>query len=160
MTNPILNELTSLGIHFQAIEHEPAFTVSQAEEHWTQLQGTACKNLFLRNKKGDKHYLIVLQANTSFDIKRWQNQFENERMSFGSEQRLSTYLKVEAGSLSPLSIINDDTNTVELHFEKSLLEAHHLIIHPNVNTISISIATTDLLQYIQGKAKRYKPLVY
>lgn len=154
--NQILDELSSLNIPYKAIQHAPAYTVAQAEEHWSELTGTPCKNLFLRNKKGDKHYLIVVHANTTFDIKKWQLQFENERMSFASEQRLSTHLKVEAGSLSPLSVLNDTQNAVELHIDKVLIEAEEVIIHPNINTISFSISTTDLLRYLETKGKSYK----
>ena len=60
--------LSQLGVTFQRFEHPPVFTVEQALEHWAGIDATHCKNLFLRNKKGDRHYLVVAEHSTPIDI--------------------------------------------------------------------------------------------
>src|SRR4030042_824850 len=55
----ILETLDKLGIAYVRHEHPPVATVEEAEKHWSGLKGTHCKNLFLRNSKGNRHYLVI-----------------------------------------------------------------------------------------------------
>ena len=47
----IYKVLESLGISYVRHEHPPVYTVDQAEQHWGNIKGVHCKNIFLRNKK-------------------------------------------------------------------------------------------------------------
>ena len=69
MERRVLDLLDSLGITYSRIEHPPVFTVDQARAHWRDLDGAHCKNLFLRNKKGSRHYLVILEETKSADLK-------------------------------------------------------------------------------------------
>ncbi|MDH4271670.1 MAG: prolyl-tRNA synthetase associated domain-containing protein, partial [Candidatus Aminicenantes bacterium] len=62
--------LNGLGIPYTRHEHPPVFTVEQAEQHWTNITGAHCKNLFLRNKKGNRHYLVILLTSKQADLKQ------------------------------------------------------------------------------------------
>jgi Ala-tRNA(Pro) deacylase len=57
---PIYETLSALGIQYEVFEHPPVFTAEEAALHWAAIPGAAVKNLFLRNKKGDRHYLVIL----------------------------------------------------------------------------------------------------
>ncbi len=57
----VLDHLTGLGISFSRFTHPPVFTVEEAERYWADIPATHCKNLFLRNAKGTRHYLVVLE---------------------------------------------------------------------------------------------------
>ena len=52
----------ALGIAFTRFTHPPVFTVEEAERYWADIPAAHCKNLFLRNAKGTRHYLVVLGA--------------------------------------------------------------------------------------------------
>ncbi len=52
--------LKALDIAFTRVGHPPVYTVEEARFHWRDLEGTHCKNLFLRNKKGNRHFLVIL----------------------------------------------------------------------------------------------------
>ena len=52
--------LAQLGIAFERHAHPPVATVEEAVQHWADIDATHCKNLFLRNQKGNRHYLVVL----------------------------------------------------------------------------------------------------
>ena len=54
--------LEELGIAQRTVEHPPVFTVEQAKALRGDLPGHHVKNLFLRNQKGNRHYLVVLIA--------------------------------------------------------------------------------------------------
>ena len=54
--------LRELGIAFTRHEHPPVATVEAAERYWAGIDATHCKNLFLRDQKGTRHYLVILVA--------------------------------------------------------------------------------------------------
>src|SRR5471032_15948 len=88
------------------IPHAPVFTVEQAKAHRGVLPGHHIKNLFLRNKK-EEMWLVVALEDRSLDLKRLGETLGAGRLSFGSAERLRTYLGVEPGSVTPFSVIND-----------------------------------------------------
>ena len=100
--------LNSLEIKYDRYEHKPVFTVNEAKELDILIPGGKCKNLFLRNEKGDIHYLVILDENKRVDLKLLAKQIGTKRVSFASEERLYKYLKLTPGSVTPFGIINDD----------------------------------------------------
>jgi len=64
---PVYAALDALGIAYQRFEHPPVFTSEEADIHWRDLPGVPCKNLFLRNKKGNHHYLVILEISKKAD---------------------------------------------------------------------------------------------
>src|SRR6185295_18025094 len=84
--------LAALAIPYTRHEHPPVATVEEAEQHWTGIDATHCKNLFLRNQKGDRHYLVVLTHSKKADLKAVAEQIGDGKLSFGSPERLMTHL--------------------------------------------------------------------
>lgn len=56
----IYHILNKLKIPFEKHEHPAVFTVEDAAHYDRGFAAGASKNLFLRNKKGDKHFRNVL----------------------------------------------------------------------------------------------------
>ena len=94
--------LDALGIRYERHEHPPVFTSEEAAEHWGNIRGTPCKNLFLRNKKGNRHYLVVLEISKQADLKHIARLVSDDRLSFGSPERLMAELGLTPGSVTPL----------------------------------------------------------
>jgi ABC-type oligopeptide transport system substrate-binding subunit len=65
-----LRVLDTLGIPYTLHEHPPVFTVEEAEQYWADIHAAHCKNLFLRNQKGTRHYLVVLDHRKQADLKK------------------------------------------------------------------------------------------
>lgn len=65
MTNEerVYSFLDKLGIKYTVKQHPPVYTVDEAEKYWSDIPGTHCKNLFLRDQKDKKHYLVVMMYN-------------------------------------------------------------------------------------------------
>ena len=94
----VYDALDALGLVYTRHEHPPVFTVEEAERHWSGIDATHCKNLFLRNKKGTAHYLVVVERSTPVDIRKLTASLGEDRLSFASPERLATHLGLTAGA--------------------------------------------------------------
>src|SRR5947208_6116333 len=111
--------LDQLGIAYRTVEHPPVFTVEEAKALRGNLPGHHIKNLFLRNKK-EEMWLVVALEDRTIDLKRLGEVLGAGRLSFGSPERLRTYLGVEPGSVTPFAVINDTAHRVSLVLDRAL----------------------------------------
>lgn len=144
----VLEMLDELGIEVQRFEHPPVFTVEQANRHRGDIPGGRTKNLFLRNKKGRRHYLVVTDAEKTIDLKSLKEQVGESALSFASPERLQKYLGLTPGSVSPFGIINDVNDEVTVLLDRDLLRHDALGFHPNVNTATLVIPTQDFQRFL------------
>ena len=63
--------LDALGIAYERYDHPPVFTGEDAAQHWAAIPARGVKNLFLRNKKGNRHYLVILPIEKEADLRRF-----------------------------------------------------------------------------------------
>ncbi len=140
--------LAGLGIAYDRHEHPPVFTVEQAELHWAGISGAHCKNLFLRNKKGNHHYLVILLGSKKADLRRLEKELDEDRLSFGSAERLLRCLGLEAGSVSPFGLINDREKEVRVVIDEDLKTYDRVNFHPNVNTATIGLSFKDFERFL------------
>ncbi len=104
---PVYARLSALGIAFVRYEHAAAATVQEAEEHWAGIDAMHFKNLFVRNQKGTRHYLLIVRHSKRADLRAIADQIGDGKLSFGSPERLMTHLGVTPGSVSPFGLIHD-----------------------------------------------------
>lgn len=147
----VLEELDGLGIPYVRHEHPPVATVEEAEKHWADLRGTHCKNLFLRNYKGNRHYLVIAPVTRGIDLRRLNTALGEDRLSFASPERLRRWLGVEPGSVSPFGLVNDDTHHVRVVCDEALRSSAALGFHPNVNTATLEIALADFEKFLASR---------
>ncbi|HKI98460.1 MAG TPA: prolyl-tRNA synthetase associated domain-containing protein [bacterium] len=148
MTEPLYRLLEELGIRYTVTEHEAAFTVEQADPLYGHLPGAHSKNLFLRNKRGTQHYLVVVQSHRQVDIRALKAQLGEATLSFASPERLQRYLGLTPGSVSPFGLINDHERAVRVILDKSLLDFDTLNFHPNRNTATLSLSSADFQRFL------------
>jgi Ala-tRNA(Pro) deacylase len=148
---PIYAALKALAIEYRLFEHPPVHTGDEAAIHWQAIQGTAVKNLFLRNKKGDRHYLVILGIEKQADLRQLVKVIGDDRLSFGSPERLQKYLGVTPGSVSPLGLIHDNQRAVRVIVDSDLRTVDHLIFHPNDNTASLTISGADFVRFLENR---------
>jgi Ala-tRNA(Pro) deacylase len=149
--------LKNLNIPYIRHEHPPVFTVDQASKYWGTIQGTHCKNLFLRNKKGNHHYLVILEHSKEANLKALAKQLSEDRLSFASAERLMCYLGLETGAVSPFGLINDSKKEVMIVMDQDLKRAERINFHPNVNTATLTISFLDFEKFLAwtGNSVRY-----
>jgi Ala-tRNA(Pro) deacylase len=144
----VYETLNKLDISYIRHEHPPVFTVEEAEQHWENITGAHCKNLFLRNKKGNRHYLVVLDSSKRADLKALERQLGEDRLSFASPERMMRYLGLEVGAVSPFGLINDTQKEVQVIIDQDLKEADSINFHPNVNTATIGLSFSDFERFL------------
>jgi len=148
--------LDSLSISFEYHEHPPVATISDAVIHWKSFNCGRCKNIFFRNHKGDKHYLVILEHLRQLNIHDLEQRLKQGKLSFASDQRLKKYLGVEPGSVSPFGLINDESHNVHLFIDEKLNESERLAFHPNLNTASLIVSKSDLLKFLNHIGNAYE----
>jgi Ala-tRNA(Pro) deacylase len=140
--------LAELDVAYECHEHEAAFTVPQAEAIYGHLPGGHSKNLFLRNKRGDRHYLVVVEASRRVDLKGLRQVLDESTLSFASPERLLAHLGLTPGAVSPLGLIHDRERAVTVILDSDLLRHERLNFHPNVNTATLTLSREDFLRFL------------
>lgn len=145
----VLDKLNEWGIPYTMYEHPPLPTIELALEYWKNIDSTHCKNLFFRNHKGNKHYLVVFECHQQMAIHDIEKMLKQGKLSFASEQRMDKYLGLRPGSVSPFGLINDANKEVKLFLDINLKDAPLLSFHPNDNTASLVVRNEDFMRYLQ-----------
>ncbi len=153
----IYQHLKNQNIKFEYYEHEPVPTIELAKEYKKHISATHCKNIFLRNHKGKKHYFVVIEQSKTVNIRQLELLLKQGKLSFASEQRLQKYLGVKPGAVSPLGLIYDTEKNTKVFIDAELKNAEKLSFHPNVSNASLVIKTQDLEAFLDqlGIEKEY-----
>ena len=146
----VIERLQALGIAYERYEHPPVSTAAEADEHWAGIQATHCKNLFLRNQKGDRHYLVILVHTKRADLRAVADQIGDGKLSFASADRLMACLGVTPGSVSPFGLIHDRDHRVRLFLDRDLEKAERISFHPNINTVTLTMAFGDFERFLSS----------
>jgi Ala-tRNA(Pro) deacylase len=145
----------NLNIGFEYHEHPPLATIEDAKIHWKDYNSGRCKNIFFRNHKGDRHYLVILEHLRQLDIRDLEKRLRQGKLTFASDIRLKKYLGVEPGSVSPFGLINDKEKHVHVFIDETLNDCDRLAFHPNVNTASLVISKEDFLKFLKYTGNSY-----
>jgi Ala-tRNA(Pro) deacylase len=100
----VYSALDALAIPYERYDHPPVFTADDAASHWARIPARGIKNLFLRNKKGNRHYLVILPIDKEADLRHLVKVIGDDRLSFGSPERLAKHLGLTPGSVSPFGL--------------------------------------------------------
>ena len=160
--NKVLNRLQELGISYIMHEHPPLPTIEEAMKYWKDFDSTHCKNLFFRNHKGNRHYLVVLECHKELDIHGLEHLLHQGKLSFASEERMLRCLGLRPGSVSPLGLINDigiagtadpkelfdNGHRVKLFLDSDLKKSEKLSFHPCENTSGAVISNADFMKFL------------
>ena len=114
--------LDELKISYEYYEHPPGPTVEEALKYWKHIDSAHCKNIFFRNHKGNRHYLVISDHRYKLDIHDLEQRLRQGKLTFASPKRLKKYLGLEGGSVSLFGLINDDKDHVYLFIDKNLLK--------------------------------------
>ena len=145
----IYNFLDSNKVSYKRYDHKAVFTVEESKIHSPQINGVSTKNLFLRDKKGSRHFLITLPEDKKIDLKVLSNKLESSRLSFASPERLNKYLRIEPGAVSLLALTNDTDKNVEVYIDKDIWTEKSILCHPLVNTSTLQIPIEDMEKFLK-----------
>ncbi|MDR1720377.1 MAG: prolyl-tRNA synthetase associated domain-containing protein [Dysgonamonadaceae bacterium] len=148
--------LNRLDIRYEYLEHPEAPTIEIAKQYWEGHNAKHCKNLFFRNHKGNRHYLVILDCEHDMDIHSIERLLHQGKLSFASEQRLMRYLGVTPGSVTPFGLINDSEHHVHVFLDSNLQKAERLSFHPCINTASLIVSKDDFLRFMDFVGNPYE----
>ena len=136
------------GILYKRYDHEAVYTCEQADALDIPEAGARTKNLFLRDRKGRRHFLVTVGAETSVDIKALEGVLGAKGLSFASAERLKKYLGLSPGSVTILGVINDEEHAVEVVVDKRLWSVDSMLCHPLINTSTLVIERDDIKRFL------------
>jgi Ala-tRNA(Pro) deacylase len=145
---PVLERLDALGIAYTLHRHPPVFTVEEARLLRGDIGAIHVKNLFLRDKREDM-WLVTVPEERPLEFRGLREVLGTRGTpSFGSPERLRTWLGVEPGSVTPLAAINDREARVSVWLDACLREAPLVGVHPNHNAATVTLSGPDLVRYL------------
>lgn len=145
-----------LGLRYERHVHAPVFTCDEAEAAVPASDAVQTKNLFLRDKRGRRHLLLVTTCAKAVDVKRFADTAGADHLSFGSPDRLMRHLGVEPGSVTVYGLINDASHAVELYVDRDVWSTPLWRCHPLVNSETIVMERGGIERFLQhtGHAPR------
>ncbi|HHV72983.1 MAG TPA: prolyl-tRNA synthetase associated domain-containing protein [Clostridia bacterium] len=157
MRKKVIDAMESMNIRYDIIEHPAVYTIDEADKLNIDSNNEVVKNLFVRDDKKKRYFLLVLQKNKRVNLKQIRNKLNCRQLSFASEEDLKKYMGLSKGSVSPFGILNDADCRVEVVFDKSILLFERIGVHPNDNKATVWICPKDLEFIIKnhGNSIRY-----
>lgn len=135
--------LDGLGISYQRIAHEAVFTMQDCAAGDAALHAVTAKNYFLATKHRDRFYLCIVRPNARFRSVDISRQIGSTRLNFAEEEHLMRLLRVHPGAVSPMGLIFDGENEVQLLVDEGLREAGRIAFHPCDNTQTLAMSCED-----------------
>ena len=152
----VFDWLTEHNISYSWYEHPEAPTIEIARRYWHADGSKHCKNLFFRNHKGNRHYLVVFDCDKSMAIHDLEHLLHQGKLSFASPERMERWLGLQPGSVSPFGLIHDPENHVHLFLDESLREQSSLSFHPNDNRATVVIDRAEFEKYLTLVGNTYE----
>ncbi len=152
----LFKRLEALDIETTTVSHPPLFTVAESQALRGSLPGGHCKNLFLKDKKG-QFWLVVCLEDAAINLKSLDKIIGSARLSFAKADYLMDKLGVEPGAVTPFALINDGSQDVNVVLDAAMLEHDVLNYHPLTNDRTTAIRRNDLIAFI--KACGHEPAV-
>lgn len=168
----VLDFLDSHCIGYTIHYHPPLPTIEEALRYWKDIDSVHCKNLFFRNHKGNRHYLVSFECHKDLDIHSLEHKLRQGKLSFASAERMQRCLGLQPGSVSPLGLIHDLTSApgeegvsgtvpgadpkelfenghrVKLFLDSELMTAPRVSFHPCDNTASVVLDHDGFMRFL------------
>jgi len=141
--------LADHGIEYERYDHPTMFTCEEAERLVPESPAAQTKNLFLRDRKGKRHFLVVVGYEKAVGLKALSTRLGVSKLGFASPARLKRYLGVEPGAVSILGLVNDRNQEVEVIVDRDLWGADAFRCHPLVNTSTLAISRDDIQRFLE-----------
>ncbi len=145
-------------IAFTLHEHPAVFTCEEAEIHCKNVPGIACKNLFLKDRKGKKFFLVIIPAKKKLIMSDIAQHLKLKQVKFASEQNLLELLQLTPGSVSILGLLHDTEKVVQLIIDKEIWDAKEVSFHPNINTASLAFSKENFHKLVRALRDEWQVL--
>ena len=144
----ILGFLAQHGIEYVKHEHPPVMTCDEEKLNVPESGAVRTKNLFMRDRKGKRHLLLVTSCTKTVSIATFSDVAGADRLSFASPERLEKYLGVKPGAVTVLGLIHDPAHAVEVYVDADVWSAPSLHAHPLRNDATLVITHDALVRFL------------
>ncbi len=152
----VYKTLDSIGINYEYYESPKDFSNEDDGQFWKRINSTRCKNLFLRNHKGNRHFLIISDYYRTVNVRLLEQKFRKGKISFASQKRIEKWLKGIPGAISLFNLFNDDENHVEVFVDISLKNKQKLTFLPNEPNAILAITYQDFIKILDFSGNKYE----
>ncbi|MDR1796675.1 MAG: prolyl-tRNA synthetase associated domain-containing protein [Clostridiales Family XIII bacterium] len=152
----VLAFLDGTGVAYELVEHPAMHSAADNALHERDIHATVFKNLFLRNKDRSRFYLYSLPITKRADLAALAKGIGETRFSFGNEEELWGRLRIRAGSVSLLNVVDAPGTDVELLIDKEIFACERFGVHPNDNTATVLLEPGDLAKILDAAGCRYR----
>jgi Ala-tRNA(Pro) deacylase len=140
--------LQAHGIGYVRHDHAPVFTCEEELRHVPESGAARTKNLFMRDKRGRRHLLLVTLCSKNVSIADFAESAGADRLSFASPERLMKYLGVEPGAVTLLGLVNDAAHAVEVYIDADVWSASSIHAHPLRNDATFVLSHADVRLFL------------
>ena len=144
----LLHVLDKIGIDYTNHEHPAVYTVEEADLHHDGIDGVHSKNLFFKDRKKNL-ILIITLSDKPIKIKEIEKKIDTKGLTFGKPDLLTEVLGVIPGAVTPLAVINAKNHDVRVILDEEMMEHALLNFHPLVNTATTTLASKDLMKFME-----------
>jgi len=140
--------LAAQGVEFEITKHPAVFNMAEVAQIELPYPEADAKNLFVRDDKKRHYYMITVQGDKRVNLKEFRRRFGLRALSFASADDLMSILGLIPGAVTPLGLLNDEEQLVELFLDSAFNEL--IGVHPNDNTATIWLKPQDLVRVIEA----------
>ncbi|MGK5064800.1 prolyl-tRNA synthetase associated domain-containing protein [Janthinobacterium sp. LB3P112] len=140
--------LASSAGDYTLAEHPAVYTIDEALMHVPPMPGLMVKNLFVRDEKGRRHFLVIVPFDKRVDLAALGRLLPASKLSMASPERLLRHLGITPGSVSLFALIHDSAQAVELVLDQAVWEAASVQAHPLRNTATVALPHATLVDFL------------
>lgn len=152
----VYDVLDTLDISYEYFESPKDFDNEDDGRFWQRIEATRCKNLFLRNHKGNRHFLVISDFYEDIRIEVLENKFKKGKISFASQKRIDKWLSGKVGAISVFNLFNDKGSHVEVFIDSNLKNKDYLTFLPNELNALIKISNKDFIRILDYSGNYYE----
>ena len=135
-------------------DHPPVFTCEEELRHVPESGAARTKNLFLRDRRGRRHLLLVTLCSKSVSIAEFTEISGADRLSFASPERLMKHLGVQPGAVTLLGLVNDADRAVEVYIDADVWSAPSIHAHPLSNDATLVLSHEAVVRFLEATGHR------
>ena len=151
----ICDYLKENSIRFNFYEHQPVYTVEDVKNAKLDIPGIPTKNLFLRDKKKTKYFVLISEEDKKINLKKVGQYIDTKNLTFASEQELNDIIGLQMGDVGPFGIINDNEKKVSILLDSQLIDKSDINLSANSLTTTITIDYGELVKFIESVGNNY-----
>lgn len=146
----VYHDLLQRGLWHEITEHRAVYTMAGFEGIALPYPSGDAKNLFVRDRKNQRYWMLTVHGDQRVNLQAFRHAYNLPPLHFASGEELTALLGLIPGSVTPLGLLNDSSAQVVLYMDEAFLQPPGIIgVHPNDNTATVWLKTTDLIQLLR-----------